>query len=154
MFWFCSTVTEFQLRTETMIIIKYTIPGSSTRLDLSTTVALLMKSARTRGTRHLKEYKANNHSCTVCSDPVVQAHHIVPLWAYALLYIIIKANSRTAYDLCKIMSDCEMKRIDFSEWHKGNLMSLCSECHQAIEIFTKKLLRKRFAQEFKISFFN
>lgn len=79
-----------------------------------------------------------------------QLHHIQPIW-YLALTCLLDREPQDERDLGRIMTDL-WRHYDFSQWHDGNLVPLCANCHRAAHAGMDQRLKKQIEEDYPVVF--
>lgn len=108
----------------------------------------LMSKARKVGTY---SRPAAGTLCGECGHPKrCQLHHIQPVWFLALTCLLDRepqSNREAA-----ILASALYLTHDFSQWHDGNLVPLCANCHRAAHAGMDKRLKKQLEEDYPVVF--
>lgn len=122
-------------------------------INVHTYMTQVMKYARGRSS-----FAENRQKCTMlgrCQNckglAPVDAHHIKPIWAFALEYLLNSgAQTQKAFSFAAVWT---IRMYNVDQWHTlPNLMPLCSGCHQWVQSQADQEWQRYFEQNYPVVF--
>ena len=120
-------------------------------IPLEWPVSVLMKYARRR-----KSYRDERDSigdwCHRCGASIDDAHHIKPIWACAIEYIMANCpTSKIGADQIAKVDNIDGGLVD--KWHSSeNLLPLCRQCHLMQQSYDDSVWKIRLANRYRLTF--
>jgi hypothetical protein len=118
------------------------------KLSVGENVSRLMSLGRKVGTYQRLQRPVICNECGYLKQ--CQLHHVQPIW-YLALKCLLSREPQDEIDLGRIMTDL-WRHYDFGQWHDGNLIPLCADCHRSTHIETDRQLKKQLEDEYPVVF--
>jgi hypothetical protein len=113
-------------------------------------MAQIMKYARSRSAKNCEACTLPGRCATCHQVARTQAHHIRPVWTFALEYIL-DSGAQTDKDFSNAVQKIQTDQID--QWNQlSNLVPLCSRCHKATQKSTDEKWKRYFEANYPIIF--
>lgn len=93
-------------------------------------------------------------TCGLCDSVGMEVHHIKPIWASAVEYIM-SFSPRSTSDANSILKICGRIELEgaVNEWHSPkNLIVLCRECHLKQQSVDDLTWRRKLAIQHRLAF--